>query len=37
VRNLADYKREMSRSENGKSILFLVKRDKASLFLALKP
>ena len=37
VRNLADYKREMSRNENGKSILFLVKRDKASLFLALKP
>lgn len=37
VRDLADYKREMSRSENGKSILFLVKRDKGSLFLALKP
>jgi serine protease Do len=37
VRDLADYKREMSRSENDKSILFLVKRDKTSLFLALKP
>jgi serine protease Do len=36
VRDLADYKREIARAE-GKSILFLVKRDKGSLFLALKP
>jgi serine protease Do len=37
VRDLADYKREIARAENGKSILFLVKRDKGSLFLAMKP
>ncbi len=36
VRDLADFKREISQSENGKSILFLIKRDKRSLFLALK-
>ncbi|MDH3443146.1 MAG: PDZ domain-containing protein, partial [Deltaproteobacteria bacterium] len=36
VRDMADYKREISRSENGKSMLFLIKRDKRSLFLALK-
>ena len=37
VRDMADYKREISRVESGKSILFLVKRDKGSMFLALKP
>jgi serine protease Do len=37
VRNLADYNREIAQRENGKSILFLVKRDRGSLFLALKP
>jgi serine protease Do len=37
VRDLADYNREMPRKEDGKSILFLVKRDRGSLFLALKP
>jgi serine protease Do len=37
VRNMADYKREISSLESGKAILFLVKRDKGSLFLALKP
>ncbi len=36
VRDLADYKREISRSEDRKSILFLIKRDRRSLFLALK-
>jgi serine protease Do len=37
VRNLAEYKREISRTEAGKSILLLVKRNQGSLFLALKP
>ena len=37
VRDMADYKREISSAESGKSILFLVKRDRGSLFLALKP
>jgi serine protease Do len=37
VRNLADYNREIAQSETGKSILFLVKRDRGSFFLALKP
>jgi serine protease Do len=37
VRDTADYKREISRVESGKSILVLVKRDKGSMFLALKP
>jgi serine protease Do len=37
VRDMADYKREISSAEKGKSILFLVKRNQGSLFLALKP
>jgi serine protease Do len=37
VRDMADYKREISSAGSGKAILFLVKRDKGSLFLALKP
>jgi serine protease Do len=37
VRDLADYNREMPPKKDGKSILFLVKRDTGSLFLALKP
>jgi serine protease Do len=37
VKNLADYNREISRNEKGKSVLFLVRRGQSSLFLALKP
>jgi serine protease Do len=37
VRSMDDYKREIARTEGGKSILLLVKRDQGSLFLALKP
>jgi serine protease Do len=37
VRDLADYKREITRGESVKSVLLLVKREKGSLFLALKP
>src|SRR6266550_4593558 len=36
VKNLADYNREMARSEKGKSVLMLVRRGDASVFLALK-
>ena len=36
VKNLADYNREISRSEKGKSMLFLVRRGESSVFLALK-
>jgi serine protease Do len=36
VKNLADYNREISRSEKGKSVLFLVRRGESSVFLALK-
>jgi serine protease Do len=36
VKNLADYNREMSGSEKGKSVLFLVRRGQSSVFLALK-
>ena len=36
VKNLADYIREMARSEKGKSVLMLVRRGDASVFLALK-
>ncbi|HKY08539.1 MAG TPA: DegQ family serine endoprotease [Candidatus Binatia bacterium] len=36
VKNLADYNREVSRTEKGKSILFLVRRGESSVFLALK-
>jgi serine protease Do len=37
VRTIDDYKREIKRAEDGKSILLLVKRNQGSLFLALKP
>ncbi len=37
VRNLADYNREISKVEKGKSLLFLVRRGEGTLFLALKP
>jgi serine protease Do len=37
VRTIEDYKREIERTEGGKSILLLVKRNQGSLFLALKP
>jgi serine protease Do len=37
VRNMDDFKREIARTEGGKSILLLVKREQGSLFLALKP
>ena len=36
VKNLADYNREISRSEKSKSVLFLVRRGESSVFLALK-
>jgi len=36
VKTLADYSREMARSEKAKSVLFLVKRGENSVFLALK-
>jgi serine protease Do len=36
VKTLADYSREMERSEKAKSVLFLVKRGESSVFLALK-
>jgi serine protease Do len=36
VKNLADYNSEMARSEKGKSVLMLVRRGDASVFLALK-
>jgi S1-C subfamily serine protease len=36
VKNLADYNREISSSEKGKSVLFLVRRGQSSVFLALK-
>lgn len=36
VKNLADYNREMTRSEKNSSVLLLVKRGDASVFLALK-
>jgi serine protease Do len=36
VKNLADYNREISRTEKAKSVLFLVRRGESSVFLALK-
>jgi serine protease Do len=36
VKNLAEYNREVSRTEKGKSVLFLVRRGESSVFLALK-
>jgi len=36
VKNLADYNREISQGEKGKSVLFLVQRGQSSMFLALK-
>jgi serine protease Do len=36
IKNLADYNREMTRSEKAKSVLLLVRRGQSSLFLALK-
>jgi serine protease Do len=36
VKNLADYRRELARSEKAKSILMLVRRGQSNLFLALK-
>ena len=36
VKNMADYNREISASEKGKSVLFLVRRGQSSVFLALK-
>ena len=36
VKNLAEYNREISRIEKGKSVLFLVRRGESSVFLALK-
>lgn len=36
VKNLADYNREISRTEKSKSVLFLVRRGESSVFLALK-
>jgi serine protease Do len=36
VKDLADYNREISRSEKAKSVLFLVRRGESSVFLALK-
>ena len=36
VKNLAEYNREISRTEKGKSVLFLVRRGESSVFLALK-
>jgi serine protease Do len=36
VKNLADYNRELTASDQGKSILLLVRRGQASIFLALK-
>jgi serine protease Do len=36
VKNLADYNREMARSEKEKSVLLLVRRGQSSVFLALK-
>ena len=37
VRSLSDYNREIAKAEKGKALLFLVRRDQGSLFLALKP
>jgi serine protease Do len=36
VKTLADYNREMARSNKGQSVLFLVRRGDSSVFLALK-
>ena len=36
VKTLADYNREMARTEKGKSVLMLVRRGQSSVFLALK-
>jgi serine protease Do len=36
VKNLADYRRELARNENAKSVLLLVRRGQSNLFLALK-
>jgi serine protease Do len=36
VKSLADYNREISRTEKGKAVLFLVRRGESSVFLALK-
>jgi serine protease Do len=36
VKTLADYNREMARSQKDKSVLLLVRRGEGSLFLALK-
>jgi serine protease Do len=36
IKNLADYNRELTRSEKAKSVLLLVRRGQSSLFLALK-
>jgi serine protease Do len=36
IKNLADYNRELTRSEQAKSVLLLVRRGQSSLFLALK-
>lgn len=37
VRNLADYRKAIGRTKEGKGILFLVRRGESTLFLALKP
>jgi serine protease Do len=37
VKNIEEYNREITRSEKGKPVLFLVRRGQSSLFLALKP
>ncbi len=37
VRNVADYSREIARTEKGKALLLLVQRGDGSVFLALKP
>jgi serine protease Do len=37
VKNIEEYNREITRSERGKPVLFLVRRGQSSLFLALKP
>lgn len=37
VRSLSDYNGEIAKAEKGKALLFLVRRDQGSLFLALKP
>jgi S1-C subfamily serine protease len=36
VKNLADYRSELARSEKAKSVLLLVRRGQSNLFLALK-